>query len=136
MPTPTDPPRRRFGSPAHDWLGLEPGERSASGAEIRLPVRREFLQEEAVVQGGIVAALMDATCVYALYPELGEQDRLTSIEFKLNFLGPAREGPDPLVARAEVIRNGRTVALVRASATQGEKSVAEGLFTYLYTRGA
>jgi uncharacterized protein (TIGR00369 family) len=127
-------PGRRFGSPAHEWLGLEPLERSASAAEIRLSVRPEFLQEEGVVQGGILAALLDATCVYALYPELGPEDRMTSVEFKLNFLGPARADGPALLARAETIRSGRTIALVRATATQDGRTVATGLFTYLYTR--
>jgi len=127
-------PRRAFGSPFHAWLGLETGARSAAGAELALPVRPEFLQEEGVVQGGVLSALLDATCVYALYPELDARDSLTSIEFKVNFLSPGLPERGRLVARAEVLKTGKTLALVKCVATQSERTVAEGLFTYVYTR--
>jgi uncharacterized protein (TIGR00369 family) len=126
--------KRDFGSPAHRWIGIEPGGRSSAHGEARLAVRPEFLQEEGVVHGGIVAALLDATCVYALYPELGARDSLTSIEFKVNFLAPGLVDRGPIEARADVLKSGRTIALLKAVATQAGKPVAEGLFTYVFKR--
>jgi uncharacterized protein (TIGR00369 family) len=121
-----------FGDGAvHRMLGLEPLERSSAAAEVRMAVRPDFLQEEGVVQGGLVAALADAAAVYLLMPELPEDARMTSIEFKLNFLSPALEGEGPLVARAEPVKRGKRVGVCRSTVTQGDRAVAEGLFTYL-----
>lgn len=129
------PNMRSFGhGPFHRWLGLEPLARSAAGAEARLALRAEFLQEEGVVQGGILAALADATAVHALMPELRQGERMTSVEFKLNFLAPARLEAGDLRARAVVVKRGRTLAVVRCSVEQAEKPVAEGLFTYIFLR--
>lgn len=114
-------------------LGLELGERTEDTACVRLPVRPEFLQEEDVVQGGILAALADATCVYLLLEGLPAERGLTSIEFKLNFLSAARVDRGELEARATLIRRGKKIALCRGVVEQAGRAVAEGLFTYLFT---
>jgi acyl-coenzyme A thioesterase PaaI-like protein len=61
---------------------------------------------------------------------------MTSIEFKVNFLAPGLEGRGPIDARADVLKSGRSIALVKAVATQAGKAVAEGLFTYVFRRHA
>jgi len=134
---PSAPPAARtFGhGPLHRWLGLELGERVASGAATRLAVRAEFLQEEGVVQGGILSALADATAVYALMPDLVQGESLTSIEFKLSFLAPGLPGGGPLEARSQVLRRGRTLAVCRSEVSQDGRGLCTGLFTYLFTRG-
>jgi len=124
---------RSFGhGPVHRMLGLELLEHSPEAARIRLPVRAEFAQEEGVVQGGILAALADATAVYLLLDGLPEDRSLTSIEFKLNFLSAARLDAGPLEARATIIRRGGQIALCRSVIEQAGNLVAEGLFTYLF----
>ena len=57
---------------------------------------------------------------------------MTSIEFKLNFLSPARPGGERLTARALVVRRGRRVGVCDVEVVQGDKLVAKGLFTYLF----
>ena len=114
-------------------LGLELLGRSATHAEARLQVREEFLQEEGVVQGGILAALADATAVYLLMPTLTREQTMTSIEFKLNFLRPALLSAGPLLARCDLIQRGRRIALARTLVDQGGHTVASGLFTYLFS---
>ena len=120
-------------SPVHRMLGLELLERSATHAEARLEVREEFLQEEGVVQGGILAALADATAVYLLMPTLTREQSMTSIEFKLNFLRPARMGAGALLARCDLVQRGRRIALARTLIDQAGHTVASGLFTYLFS---
>ncbi len=128
----TQPPARTFGdSPVHRMLGLELLARSKEAAELRLPLKRDFMQEEGVVQGGILATLADAACVYLLLPDLGQEESLTSIEFKVNFLAPATLERGALHARAEPIRRGRRISVCRATVNQSNGAVLEGLFTYL-----
>ena len=70
--------------------------RSSEEAVVSMEVREGFLQEEGVVQGGILSAIADTAAVYTFYPDLDETEVMTSIEFKVNFLRPAlpgRSGP-------------------------------------------
>jgi len=125
-------PTARFGdSPFHRMLGIEPGEHGARRAEIRMQPRPEFLQEAGVVQGGLLAALADAACVYLLLGERTPAERLTSIEFKVNFLRPGRLDAGPLLAWAEPVRIGGTIAVARAEVLQAGEALLSGLFTYL-----
>ena len=125
---------RSFGhGPFHRWLGLELLGRSSAAAETRLCVRPEFLQEEGVVQGGILSALADATAVYLLMPELAPGASLTSIEFQVHFLRPAQLAAGALHARADLVQGGRTLAVCRSVVSQAGESVAEALLTYLHT---
>lgn len=125
-------PHRAFEfSPVHHLFGFELLERSGEHAVIRMAPREDLIQEEGLVQGGVLTALADATAVYVTLPDLPPERTMTSIEFKLNFLRPATlEGGD-LVARAELIQRGRTIALVRSTVSQAGKDVATGLFTYM-----
>ena len=112
-------------------LGLELLDHSATEARVRLPVRPDFLQEEGVVQGGILAALADATAVYLLMEGAPAERSMTSIEFKLNFLSAARLERGALEARATIVRRGRRIVLCRSVVEQDGRPVAQGLFTYL-----
>ncbi len=137
MPAPASNPGDRSDhgiprSPIRALLGLEIGALSPESAEVRLPVRAAYLQERGLVQGGLVAAVADASAVYPLLAALPPGKTVTSIEFKLNFLRPARDGAGDLVARSSVVQRGRRLALCRVVVAQGEAEVAHGLFTYLF----
>ena len=112
-------------------FGLRLTSQSAEEAVVSMEPRAEFLQEEGVVQGGVLSVLADTAAVYTLYPELPSDHTLTSIEFKMNFLRPARVDRGPVTARARVVQRGRRVALCEVDLTQAGKLVARGSFTYL-----
>ena len=69
--------------------------------------------------------------MYALHPYLAEGERMTSIEFKINFLAAALASRGEVVATSSVAKRGRTVAVVNVNVNQGEQRVATGLFTYV-----
>lgn len=126
--------RKMFESAAvNAFLGLELLEASPDGAAIRMPVRDEHIQETGVVQGGILAAVADTTAVYALAHGFPEGHTIAGVEFKLNFLRPARPDRGDLHARATIVRKGRTLGICRVDVTQAEVAVATGLFTYLFS---
>ncbi len=52
----------------------------------------------------------------------------------MNFLRPATLEAGALRARCDVLRRGKRIALCRALVRQRDELVAEGLFTYLFTR--
>lgn len=117
--------------PSNRFLGMRLLRRSTAVAEVELPLRPEFVQEEGVVQGGFVAALADIAAVYVLWPDLPPQRAMTSIEFKLNFLGPARPDAGPLRAVGTLLRQGRTIAVCESEVFQAGDRIAKGTFTYL-----
>jgi len=117
--------------PVNRFLGLSLLGRGDGWAELRLPVRTEFLEETGNGQGGILSSLADTAAVYAVAPDLGPGRSLTGSHFKLNFLRPGRPDEGDLRARAEALRRGRRLAVVRVAIHQGERELARGLFTFL-----
>ncbi|KHG64646.1 thioesterase [Thermus sp. 2.9] len=71
-------------------------------AELRLPVREEFLQGQGLVHGGILAALLDSALGQAV-ESLGV--RVVTAELSVSYLRPVREGV--LLARGWVVHPGR-----------------------------
>ena len=117
--------------PVNQHFGFALRAHDASGAEIAFAPRPEHGQEFGVVHGAVLTALADTAAVYAVLPGLAADERLTSIECKVNFLAAARPDGDEIVGRATTVRRGRTLAVVRSEVTQGPTHVLTGLFTYI-----
>jgi len=123
--------RLRFAAvPINELLGLELRASEPGAATVAMRPVESTAQEYGVVHGGILATLADTAAVYALHPYLAEGDRMTSIEFKVNFLGPVTPRGE-VIATSSVVRRGRTVAVVRVDVRQAEQIVVTGLFTYI-----
>ena len=120
------------GMPIGRSLGFRLIERSPAVATLAMPVRADLLQIEGVVHGGVLATLADSAAVFLLCAHIPDDRKMTSIEFKLNFLRPALLGKGDLVARAALVQRGRKIALCDVDVLQGEAIVAKGLFTYLF----
>jgi uncharacterized protein (TIGR00369 family) len=125
---PTDP---IAAMPSSGLFDYRYGARDARRAEVALTPLPEHLQVEGVVHGGILATLADTAAVYLLMPGVASDSAMTSIEFKLNFLAPARLGAE-VVAVAVLVKRGRRVALADVELSQGGALVAKGLFTYIF----
>jgi uncharacterized protein (TIGR00369 family) len=118
--------------PVNNFFRYKLISRSSEQAVVSMEAREEFLQEEGVVQGGILSAIADTAAVYVFYPDLGENEIMTSIEFKVNFLRPALPGRGPLVAKASVVHRGKKVGICDVEVSQSEAVVLRGLFTYMF----
>lgn len=79
---------------------------------LRLPVRDALTQQHGFMHAGAIATLADSACGYAALTKMPPDAAVLSIEFKVNMLAPAVG--EALVARAEVIRAGRTVMVCRS----------------------
>ena len=80
--------------------------------EISLPYRADLLQHNGYLHAGIITTIADSACGYAAYTLMPAGSNVLSVEFKLNLLRPALG--ETFVARAEVIKAGRTLTVVRA----------------------
>ena len=80
--------------------------------EIILPYRADLAQQNGYLHAGIVTTIADTACGYAAFTLMPAGSNVLSVEFKVNLLRPA-QGVE-FVARAEVIKAGRTLTVVRA----------------------
>ena len=80
--------------------------------EITLPYRADLTQQHGYVHAGIITTIADSACGYAAYTLMPPGSDVLAVEFKVNLLRPAQG--DAFVARAEVIKSGRTLTVVRA----------------------
>ena len=80
--------------------------------EITLPFRQDLTQQNGYLHAGIVTTIADSACGYAAFTLMPEGSGVLSVEFKVNLLRPAKG--ENFLARAEVIKAGRTLTVVRA----------------------
>lgn len=80
--------------------------------EITVAFDETLTQQHGYIHAGVTATIADNACGYAAYSVMPENSTVLTTEFKMNLLAPAR-GPE-LVARAEVIKSGRTLIVVRS----------------------
>ncbi len=80
--------------------------------EITLPYRQDLTQQNGYLHAGIVTSIADSACGYAAFTLMPPGAGVLSVEFKMNLLRPAKG--DSFVARAEVIKAGQTLTVVRA----------------------
>jgi uncharacterized protein (TIGR00369 family) len=86
---------------------LEPGV-----VEISLPYRRDLTQQDGYLHAGIITTIADSAAGYAAYSLMPAGAGVLSVEFKVNLLRPAQG--EKFLARAEVIKPGKTLTVVRA----------------------
>ena len=85
---------------------VEPGR-----VDVELPVRDDLTQQHGFVHGGIVGMIADSAGGYAAFTLMPATASVLTVEYKINLLAPARG--TALVARAEVVKAGRTLSLSR-----------------------
>jgi uncharacterized protein (TIGR00369 family) len=93
-------------------LGAELVELKAGHAVIRVPFRSELCQQHNYFHAGVSGAIADSACGYAAATLMPAESAVLTVEYKLNLLAPA-EG-DELMARARVVRSGRTLKVCAA----------------------
>ena len=103
--------------------------------EITLPYRADLTQQHGYVHAGVVTTIADSACGYAAYTLMPVESDVLAVEFKVNLLRPAKG--ELFVARAEVMKPGRTLTVVRADVTADGALVAamQGTMMRLPRRG-
>ena len=80
--------------------------------DISLAYRADLTQQHGYLHAGVVATIADSACGYAAYTLMPADGSVLTVEYKINLLAPARG--DRFVARATVIRPGRTLTVAQA----------------------
>jgi acyl-CoA thioesterase len=112
--------------PLGDLLGMATVARSPGGTcRMRLEVDPAWYNPNGVLHGGVVYTLIDYSMGGALQPNLPEGQACATIEVKVSYLAPVREGT--LTCDTTVVRQGRNVAFLESKVTDGsDRLVATG----------
>jgi uncharacterized protein (TIGR00369 family) len=109
---PSEPP------PVAELIGLELLSAGGGESEFALEAGRRHANPMGTVHGGILCDLADAAMGVAFASTLDDGQSFTTIELKINFLRPVREGR--LTARGRVVSRGRTVGLTECDVVDAE----------------
>jgi uncharacterized protein (TIGR00369 family) len=88
-------------------LGARIAELHPGHVEIRAPHRKELTQQHNYFHAGVSGAIADSACGYAAYTLMPADSSVLTVEYKINLLAPA--AGDELIARAHVVRSGKTL---------------------------
>jgi uncharacterized protein (TIGR00369 family) len=124
--------KRLANNPVVEFVGIKLMEVAPGRSNLVLPHRQELQNSMGVLQGGILGVLADVAGGVSLYSVLPDPVKVVipTIEFKLNFLRPAR-GED-VIARGMVAHHGRRIAVCQVDlSTKAQTLLATGLFTYM-----
>lgn len=83
---------------------VSPGE-----VDIELAFRSDLTQQHGYMHGGVVTAIVDSACGYAALSLMPAGTEVLTVEYKVNFLTPARGSR--MIACGRVTRPGRTITV-------------------------
>lgn len=114
---------RREPPPAATLLGweLKSVDPDAGTIEIAFRATDQFLNPAGVVQGGLLAAMLDDTLGPALVATLGADEWAPTLNLSVQFVRPAK--PGRLLGRGRVVNRGKDVALLAGELTDPEEKL-------------
>ena len=112
-------------------LGVEFVSLEFGVCELAVDHDETLTQQHGFFHAGVTATLADNAAGYAAYSVMPENSTVLTTEFKMNMLAPAK-GPR-LLARAEVIKPGRTLVIVKADVYSGATGREDHVATFLAT---
>jgi uncharacterized protein (TIGR00369 family) len=106
--------------PIHHLTGLRLTEVGDGTATFVLPATAWLASPARRLQGGVIAMQADFAMLAAAETKAAAGVAIAGLDLKANFLRPVAPDGSDLIARAEVIHSGRTIAITRATVTNSE----------------
>lgn len=117
--------------PFNRLLGIEVSRFHADGVTLRCQIRKELLNSHGAVHGGVTASLADVAVGVAVHCHSAVPRPISTVELKVNYLLPVKEGA--LYARARLLRVGSTLCVGRVDLTdRRSKTVGTAIVTYIF----
>ena len=79
-----------------------------------------WTQQHGLLHGGVLASLADVACGYAALSVMPADREVLTVEFKINFVKPAKT--DRVVAVGQVVQSGRTLTVCEGSVFDASRS--------------
>jgi len=95
-----------------DFIGAKLVKVEPGFCEIHLPYNENLTQQNGYFHAGIIGTLADNAGGYAALSLMEEDSSVLAVEFKLNLMSPGVG--ELLIARANVLKSGRTLSICRA----------------------
>jgi len=90
-------------------IGAELAKVTPGEVEIQFPFRTDLCQQNGYIHAGIMTTVVDTACGYAAFTLMSNQAEVLTIEYKMNFLAPAKG--KRFIARGTVIKPGRMITV-------------------------
>ncbi len=111
-------------------LGMEIVDVKKGWAKVRLPFAHKLKQPDGHAHGGAVFSPADASVAVALLGMIDRGDTLLTVEMKINYIKPFRDGE--IIAEARIVHKGKRTALGDVEVRDaGGDLVAKCLATYM-----
>jgi uncharacterized protein (TIGR00369 family) len=99
-------------------------------AVLSVEVTQHLLQLQGVMHGGAIASLIDTAVALAIAGISEPGDRFTTVEMKVNYLAPIRDGR--AIADARLIKTGRRIIVADCDVSDLRGNLAaKALVTYI-----
>ncbi len=115
-----------------ELVGTKLSDTGEGRAVVNLRAEERHLNPNGTVHGGVVFTLVDVSMAEALRTITEEDERLVTVEIKVNFMEPGN--PGTLAATAQVRKGGKRMTVVEAEVSQEESGEIVALATGTYTR--
>jgi uncharacterized protein (TIGR00369 family) len=122
---------RVSGAPFYELLGLSVEKLAQGEAQLKMKASARLHNTTGIVHGGAIAALADASSGVAMATLIpGGSRRIITVEQKVNFISPAREGD--LVGTGKVLWSEGDIAVSEAEIRDDEGNlVAKSIATHM-----
>jgi uncharacterized protein (TIGR00369 family) len=95
-------------------LGVEIARLAPGEIELTMPYGPAYTQQHGFIHAGIITTALDSACGYAAFSLMPADAAVLTVEFKTNFIAPAKG--ERFVFRASVVKPGRTLTVCDARA--------------------
>jgi uncharacterized protein (TIGR00369 family) len=113
-------------------IGAEMAAVQPGMAELHLRFNPGITQQHGYAHGGVIATIADTACGYAAMSLVPADTEVLTVEFKINFVNPARG--ELFIARGRVKKAGRTLTVCEGEVTSGDTTIALILATIMAVR--
>lgn len=95
-------------------MGITVGDVAPGRVTLDMPFNPDFTQHHGFMHAGAITTAMDSACGFAAFTLMDADAEVLTVEFKANFLAPARGARFRI--EGEVIKSGRTLTFTHGRA--------------------
>jgi acyl-CoA thioesterase len=119
-------------SPFAKLVGLQFSRGTDGTPECSLEIGDRVLNVNGRVHGGAIHTLIDVSMGWFLFDQLREDERIATVEVKINYLAAVSSGV--LVARAKLIHRSRRLAVLESQVDCEGQLIAKAMGTFYVSR--
>lgn len=110
-------------------LGVEIVKVHTDGVTVECAITKELLNSHGVLHGGVTASVADTAMGIAVSRRYDQNQLVTTVELKINYLRPVVEGK--ILARSRIIRAGHRICVGQVDVFDAtKKKIAIALMTF------